>query len=91
MENLGKLVYIKNNSGGFKTEQGNFYRMGKIGSSDFIVAIGKGVTLWLEVKKPTTKQNDNQILFQEKIEKLGHKYYVVRSVDDVVAIINKHN
>jgi hypothetical protein len=49
--------------------------------------VADGITYWLEVKLPKTKQNANQIEFQRKIEKLGHKYFVVRSVDEVVALL----
>lgn len=91
MENQSKLVYIKNNSGSFVNKNGNFYRMGRPGSSDFIVAISNGITLWLEVKLPTTKQNENQILFEQKVKNLGHKYYVVRSVDEVVDLLKTYN
>ena len=90
MEAQGKVVYIKNNSGAFKTDSGSFYRMGRPGSSDFIVAVRGGVTLWLEVKTAKTKQNENQLAFQTNIEKLGHIYKVVRSVDEVVSIIKQY-
>jgi hypothetical protein len=89
-ENQQKLVYIKNNTGLFRNEKGGAYRVGKKGSSDFIIAVKGGVTLWIEVKLPSTKQNPNQIEFQDKIEKLSHKYYVARSLDDVVAILKKY-
>ena len=90
LENQGKLIYIKNNSGSFKTEQGGFYRMGKKGSSDFIVATKDAKTLWIEVKNEKGKQNENQIEFQSKIEKLGHIYFIVRSVEDVQEILKKY-
>ena len=60
-ENLGKLVYIKNNSGAFINPRGNFYRMGKSGSPDFFVFLKSGKTIHLEVKNETGKQNKNQI------------------------------
>ena len=88
LENQGKLIYIKNNTGAFQTPRGGFYRMGKRGSSDFIIAVKDGKTLWVEVKNEKGKQNNNQLLFESDIKKLGHKYFIVRSVEDVEKLLD---
>lgn len=82
-ENLGKIVYEKNNTGAYKTANGGFVRYGKAGSPDFYIFCKGGKTLMVEVKNEKGKQNENQKEFQDKITKLGFNYYIVRSVDDV--------
>ncbi|RJQ67350.1 MAG: VRR-NUC domain-containing protein [Desulfobacteraceae bacterium] len=82
LENQGRLVYIKNNSGALKTND-RFIRFGKKGSPDFFVFLHNGRCIHLEVKNEKGKQNDNQKAYQSKIEKLDHTYLIARSIDDV--------
>jgi len=89
-ENLGKLIFIRNNSGAFQTKTGGFYRMGKRGSSDFIIAIGGGRTLWVEVKNEKGKQNINQLEFELKLKQIGHKYFLVYSVEDIEKLLKNY-
>ena len=85
-ENLGKLVYQKNNSGALKTQHGSFIRFGKKGSPDFYVFL-KGKVIALEVKNETGRQNQNQKDFQIKFENLAHAYKIVRSIDEVESLL----
>ena len=87
LENMGKLVYIKNNSGAFPTKEGHFVRFGKAGSPDFVVFMPNGKSIHLEVKNETGKQNPNQVAYQKMIEKLGHQYIIARNLDDVEILI----
>ena len=75
------LVYIKNNSGAMKAEN-SFVRFGKSGSPDFLVFLDGGHTLHLEVKTEKGKQTQNQADYQQRVEKLGHVYRIVRSVKE---------
>lgn len=43
--------------------------------------------IWLEVKTATGKQSELQRSFQQQAERHGHRYAVVRSVDDVEALL----
>lgn len=43
--------------------------------------------VWLEVKTEKGKQSSVQKSFQEQVESEGHKYVVVRSIDDVIAAL----
>jgi heterodisulfide reductase subunit C len=45
------------------------------------------VPLWIEVKSEKGKQSDLQKSFQEQVESHGHRYVVVRSVEDVEAAL----
>ena len=38
--------------------------------------------LFIEFKRDGGKQSNEQKLFQEKIEALGHRYYVIKNLDD---------
>ena len=53
------------------------------GTSDIICIMPNGKTAWIECKTATGKQREAQINFQRMVESLGHKYYIMRSVDDV--------
>lgn len=57
------------------------------GTSDIICIMPNGKTAWIECKTLTGKQREAQINFQKMIESLGHKYYIMRSVDDVNKIV----
>ena len=42
---------------------------------------------WLEVKTATGKQSELQKSFQQQVESHGHRYAVVRSVEDVEELL----
>ena len=88
LENQNKLVYQRNNSGAFATARGGFYHVGKKGSPDFYIFLPNGRTIHLEVKNEKGRQSVGQLEFELKIKQLGHRYCVVRSVDEVETIIN---
>lgn len=57
------------------------------GISD-IIAIKKGVVLFIEVKTPTGKQSDNQKAFEDMIKNSGGHYLIARNYHDVEDYIN---
>jgi len=59
------------------------------GVSDLIVII-KDATLFIEVKTLVGKMSPEQNTFKEDVESRGHVYYVVRSLDDYIEIIERH-
>ena len=91
LENMNKLYFIRNNTGAFAVQPvgGNrrFMRFGKSGSSDIIIYLPEGRTVFVEVKREGGKQNQNQHLFEAKIKLLGFEYYVVTDIDEVKNII----
>ena len=56
------------------------------GTADVLAILPGGKTAWIECKTLTGRQREAQKRFQAAVEKLGHKYYVCRSVDDVIKI-----
>lgn len=55
------------------------------GVSDLIVLL-PNVVLFVEVKTTVGRQSDKQKAFQSKVESLGFKYFLVRSLEDFKAI-----
>ena len=51
------------------------------------IAIKNGRTLYLEIKIPKGKLSEKQKIFQTNIEKFGGEYYVVRSLEDLIKIL----
>lgn len=44
-------------------------------------------TFFIEMKSPKGRQNENQKVFQSKVEKLGFKYLICRSFDEFQNIV----
>jgi len=53
-----------------------------------IIAIKNNRVLFLEIKKPGGRQSIHQKQFQKDIEEHGGEYYVVKSLDDLIRIID---
>ena len=49
------------------------------GVADLVIVGNGGKVLFVEMKAGQNKQEDSQVLFQKKVEKLGHKYIICRS------------
>jgi len=57
------------------------------GASDLIILLPNKI-LFIEVKTEKGVQSDNQKDFQKRVELLGFKYYLVRSLTEFKEIIN---
>jgi hypothetical protein len=51
------------------------------------IQVDSTVPLWLEVKAEKGKQSELQKSFQAQVESHGHRYAVVRSIEDVEALL----
>ena len=89
LENQGKLIYQRNNSGAFINPKGNFYRMGKRGMGDIIIWLPDGKSMILEVKNETGKLSLSQLEMELKLKQLNHLYFIVRSLEEVENIFKK--
>ena len=49
------------------------------GVADLVIVGNGGKVLFVEMKAGKNKQEDSQVLFQNKVEKLGHRYIICRS------------
>ena len=94
MENVGILFFQRtNNIPVSQTQNGKrvFRRMAKGQKKGFpdIVVLKNGVSIGLEVKTETGKQSKEQKAMENLMKKNGGKYYIVRSVKDVMDILEK--
>ena len=83
LEQAGRVVYIKNNSGAYKTAAGGFVRFGRSGSPDFLLFLPQGRCLHLEVKSYRGKLSQSQQDYQKLMTEIGHRYVIVRSLSEV--------
>jgi hypothetical protein len=70
-----------------------FVRAGVAGQADLtgILQVGGiGVSLWIEVKSASGRQTQEQVWFQQMVERLGGLYILARSVKDVDDAINAY-
>ena len=91
LENSGKLVYQRNNTGAVVTREfgrkARFLRFGKKGASDILIFCPGGRTLHVEVKSDVGKMSFEQMEYEHKITALGHTYYLIRSLDELENIL----
>ena len=91
LRNQGKLLFVRNNSvaGNFMRpdcSQG-YIRNNMPGSPDIFVFMNKQ-TIHLELKSTTGKQTPEQKEWERIATKLNHKYYTIRSLDELVKILS---
>lgn len=73
-------------NGGYRNEREavNLKRSGvRAGEPDLILRLPGGVTWNLEIKTDKGKQSATQKQCQRDCERLGHPYFVIRSVDEL--------
>lgn len=86
-----RFFFRLNNIPAFNRQEGGGFTMRRLpkftprGLPDIIVVAG-GAFVALEVKSATGKQSPDQKIIQSDIERHGGKYFVVRSIDDVIKI-----
>lgn len=60
------------------------------GVADLEYAAREGVMVFMEMKTLDGYQSEDQKDFQAKVEARGHKYYIVRSLEEFQAIIYRY-
>ena len=71
-----------------RVKSGAYLHTGKPGISDLII-VDWGYTIYIEVKDATGKQKPDQRAFQLHCDKNNQPYWLVRSIDDLKAQLNK--
>lgn len=79
----------RNNSGGYKSDKGNFIRYGHKGSSDIIGITPSGRFISVEAKHGKNKLQPSQEEFRDKILACNGIYIVAYSTDDLEARKNE--
>lgn len=62
----------------------------QLGCPDFIIAAPCGKTIWIECKTPNAKQTIEQEATQMVLEKQGHDYYLIRSIQEFADVIKNY-
>jgi len=57
------------------------------GAADVVLILDNGRVVWVEFKLPTGRQSDAQLLFERRVQSLGHQYHVVRSLEQFQNLI----
>lgn len=65
-------------------------KLAPAGFADILFIGDGGRVCFIECKTLTGKQREAQKRFQAAVEKLGHKYYVCRSVKDILQIFTNN-
>lgn len=69
----GSTGFIKNNS--------------YPGSPDLILFLHDGITYHIELKGENGKQSPEQIEYQRVIESIGHRYYIIRDLNELEKLL----
>ena len=84
------LIFSVPNERSNAKEQSRMIATGLLsGVSDLIVVL-PSVVLFIEVKDSKGLQSTQQKQFEQSVENLGFKYYLVRSLEDFQKIISKY-
>ena len=89
LENQGKLIFLRLNSGDFIEVRGNSRRRVKgcpAGTADFEIIVGE-CTIFLELKSKNGKQNKEQKLFERKVKSFGCEYHIIRSFEELENVL----
>ena len=90
LENQGKLYFFRSGAGAVKTIRTNgsqgFFKTGKAGVPD-ITLLYKGKFIGLEIKTEKGKQSLLQEFAQTKIEASGGYYFIVKSLQELIKLI----
>ena len=84
---LGLFASVPNDSKDAKEQMRKKATGMKVGHADFNIYLPNGKTLFFEVKTPIGKQSDHQKRFENEVNNLGFKYFLVRSLDEFKKII----
>lgn len=78
---MGFMSWRQNNGGRW---MGDRYipTAGRKGVADIIILHNK-TSIWLEIKSETGRQSEDQIKFQQDVEKSGNVYLLVRSLKEL--------
>lgn len=88
-----KLLILKpgvfawvNNTGAGLMDGRRYVTFGYKGSADLIGLTADGKFLAIECKTGEARQTFDQRQFQEKIEGLGGRYYIIRTLDEAIRL-----
>jgi hypothetical protein len=78
-----RILHFANGGWRDRAEAARFKALGVLpGASDLILALPDGRCSWWEIKTDAGRLSDDQKAFINDLERLGHSWAIVRSVDD---------
>jgi hypothetical protein len=83
------VFHIPNGGSRFIREAVNLKKQGVLAGVCDLIVVLRDKILFVEVKAPKGKQQETQIAFQKDVEKLNHKYFIVRSLDEFRELLTK--
>ena len=94
-QNMGKLYYLRNNTGAYASSYKNkmgedktrFIHFGRFGAADLLVFFKRGHTEFWEIKSIKGSLSKGQFEFKEFMGNLGYIYRVFRSADEAEKVI----
>ena len=98
---VNHIWYMRVNTGAVVSEHNGkkrMFRFGMAGAADILCSVRQArysgdswytAWLWLEVKAPKGVQSPSQIRFMDEVRAEGHYYAVVRSIEDVEAVLKE--
>lgn len=86
-------VFAVPNAGKRSVRCGKYFKAEGLtrGVADLVICYKNAKTLFIEMKKENGKQEPDQKIFEENITKFGFKYFVCRSLDDVLKVLRGEN
>src|ERR1035437_7772047 len=90
MKNHGKLDFERINLGPVIRHGGVWASNPMAGWADIMIWIHAGQIIWWELKRKIGRQSEDQKEFQRRVEKMGQKYYLVRSLVQGQQILTEH-
>lgn len=80
-------VSMRINTGVYYTESGSKVRTGLVGIPDLVLIQPGGKVTWLEVKTKKGRLSANQKRMHDRLQSMGHRVAVVRSVEEAVKVV----
>lgn len=92
LEAQRKLCFVRLNVSAVPIAGGTRFRRNPdmLGCPDLLVWVMGGPQLCIETKSEDGRLTPSQERFKERLERVGHKYYVVRSLDELTAVLREN-
>lgn len=88
LENLGEITHVDRLNSGTIFNGRRKVRLCRSGTPDAFFILNNGLVVWVETKSAKGKQTDAQAAFMVKVKDVGHLYWVIRSVGELIKNID---
>lgn len=88
LKNQGKLTWRRIHVGGMTIRGRQFKNPDMAGLADLLIFLPRGVTLHCELKATKGHMRFEQTEWMRELSAYGHHYFLIRSVDELISILN---